>query len=374
MSFSSALIRSLLKPETPRQRSVVFPARLNARDLLKADLPPRAQILDPVLTRGTLAMLYGPRGLGKTFVALGIAWAAASGKGFLKWRATRPHRVLYIDGEMAAVEMRERLRLLGPAPPTLDFLIADLHRNGLPDLARHDGQVALVRAWRETGRPELLVLDNLSSLVGFSRNDPDPWMAMQRFLTAMRRSGVAVLVVHHANKDGHQRGTSRREDVLDLVLAIRRPADYQPEQGARFELHFEKARGLLGRCRRADRGAHDDRQFRPAEVGLAAGAFRRTRPRGAAAQAGHEPGAGGARARHLAGQELSAAQAGGGEGFARVLRRALTAGRHMVGSRAGPAILPVKPAMAGLQPHDPRWGGSIGPEAPPRTIFAARSH
>jgi hypothetical protein len=35
---------------------------------------------------------------------------------------------------MAAVDMKERLRQLGPAPPTLDFLIADLHAGLLPDL------------------------------------------------------------------------------------------------------------------------------------------------------------------------------------------------------------------------------------------------
>jgi hypothetical protein len=62
----------------------------------------------------------------------------------------------------------------------------------------------------------------------------------------MRRLGVAVLVVHHANKKGDQRGTSRREDVLDLVMAMRRPVDYEPKEGARFELRFEKARGLVG--------------------------------------------------------------------------------------------------------------------------------
>ena len=246
-SLSSSLIRSLLKPEKPPPKPVVFPAHVSARALLEKDLQPRTTILDPLLTRGTLAMLYGPRGLGKTFVALGIAWAVASGQGFLRWKATRPHRVLYIDGEMAAVDMKERLRLLGPAPDTLDFLIADLNIKGLPDLANKEGQKALLAGWKEAGgKPDLLVLDNLSSLVGFSRNDPDPWMSMQRFLMMMRRIGVAVLIVHHANKDGHQRGTSRREDILDLVLSIRRPSDYQPREGARFELHFEKARGLLG--------------------------------------------------------------------------------------------------------------------------------
>ena len=54
------------------------------------------------------------------------------------------------------------------------------------------------------------------------------------------------MIVHHAGKGGEQRGTSRREDVLDTSISLRRPGDYTPTEGARFELHFEKARGIHG--------------------------------------------------------------------------------------------------------------------------------
>ena len=64
--------------------------RLSAADLERLELPERETILDPILDSKTIALLYGPRGLGNTFVALGIAWAAASGKSFLGWRARRP--------------------------------------------------------------------------------------------------------------------------------------------------------------------------------------------------------------------------------------------------------------------------------------------
>ena len=116
-----------------------MPRLLPATELMVADLPERAYLLDPILTSNTLALLYGPRGLGKTFVALGIAWAAASGASFLNWTASRPHRVLYIDGEMAAIALRERMRLLGSAPSTLQFLVADLSIHSLPDLGYYEG-------------------------------------------------------------------------------------------------------------------------------------------------------------------------------------------------------------------------------------------
>jgi len=55
-----------------------------------------------------------------------------------------------------------------------------------------------------------------------------------------------VLFVHHTNKTGAQRGTSKREDVLDTAISLSRPSDYQPGEGARFVLTFEKMRGFFG--------------------------------------------------------------------------------------------------------------------------------
>jgi hypothetical protein len=222
------------------------PARLRrAHELLATDIPPRDLLLDPLISTQTLALLYGPRGLGKTFFALGMAWAVASGESFLGWRGRGRCRVVYLDGEMAAVDIQKRIAMFGPSPDTLEFLVADLERTGsVPDLGTSHGQRHLLALCDVF--PDLLVIDNLASLCGFSTRDPDPWRKLERFLLMLRRIKTAVLIVHHANKQGLQRGTSRREDLVDLVMAIRRPADYRPSEGARFELHFEKTRALHG--------------------------------------------------------------------------------------------------------------------------------
>ena len=41
-------------------------------------------------------------------------------------------------------------------------------------------------------------------------------------------------------------GDVDRDGKDELVLALRRPADWRPAEGARFEIHFEKARHLAG--------------------------------------------------------------------------------------------------------------------------------
>ena len=253
-------------PVIPPHDPADLPARLPAPELMVADLPARETILDPILATKSLALLYGPRGLGKTFLALGIAWAAASGGSFLGWNASRPHRVLFVDGEMAAVDMKERLRLLGSAPPTLEFMLSDMHAGSPPDLATQEGQIRLMESW---GYPELVILDNLASLVGVKTGDPDAWNNLQRFLIMQRRFGRAMLLVHHANKGGQQRGTSRREDLLDLVLSLRRPSDDEPRDGARPRR----------RRHRPDRGAAGDWRHRQPALELAAGQRERTRTR-----------------------------------------------------------------------------------------------
>jgi len=228
-------------------------SRLNPlciHELLKLEIPPREMILDPIIPEKGLAMLYSSRGAGKTHLACGISVAVATGTEFLKWNAPKSRKVLHIDGELPAVELRQRfVQTMGgcdvqPEAGFLRILTADLIDLGIGNLAGPKVQ-AEVEPWLDG--VELLILDNLSSLTSVIRdNDAESWNPIQEWLLRLRRRGVSVLIVHHAGKGGEQRGTSRREDVLDTSISLRRPSDYVTLEGARFEVHFEKARGIHG--------------------------------------------------------------------------------------------------------------------------------
>lgn len=94
-------------------------------------------------------MVYAKRGVGKTHFCLSLAYTVASGGEFLKWRASKPRRVLYIDGEMPGAAIKERLAAIVAAneakPPEGNFRIVtpDAQPIPLPDLATADGQAAL---------------------------------------------------------------------------------------------------------------------------------------------------------------------------------------------------------------------------------------
>ena len=238
---------AILTEFKPKRRLVA----LTAHELLSMEVPRREMILAPVLPSKGLVMLYSKRGVGKTFLALCIAYAVASGGPCLRWTAPKPRRVLVVDGEMPLVTLKDRLASIAlssaaepPSPDYIRIIAADHQESGIPDLATDEGQLAIEEHIAADGI-ELVIIDNLSTLCRSGKeNEADSWGPIQEWALDLRRRGVSVLFVHHAGKGGAQRGTSKREDILDTVIALRRPKDYCPADGARFEVHLEKARGV----------------------------------------------------------------------------------------------------------------------------------
>ena len=211
---------------------------------------PRDLMLAPWLPDKGLAMIFAPRGVGKTWIALSIAHAIASGGEFLRWRAPGSRRVLYIDGEMPAVTLQERYAtvlaasMIDARAENFRLVAADFQPDGLPDLADIDAQRFYESAITDA---ELIVVDNLSTIARSLReNEADSFGPVQTWLLAQRAANRSVLVVHHAGKGGGQRGTSRKEDVLDTVISLSRPPGYVASEGARFEVRFTKSRGFWG--------------------------------------------------------------------------------------------------------------------------------
>jgi AAA domain/Homeodomain-like domain len=225
---------------------------INLADFAAQPLPQREHVLAPILPERGLAMLYAPRGVGKTQVAVNIGWAVACGQPFLRWYAPKPRPVLHIDGEMPQELLQERAKaMMAPSacePPHPDFfrlLSMDRQELGVSlNLALPEHQAAVEA---HLDQVDLLILDNISTLVNSGReNDADSWDEMQAWLLTLRRMGKTVLLIHHSGRGGNARGTSKREDVLDTVIQLKHPEDYEPEDGARFEVHLTKARGIYG--------------------------------------------------------------------------------------------------------------------------------
>jgi hypothetical protein len=91
-------------------------------EFLAKPLPPRETLLAPWLPKAGLAMIYAPRGLGKTQTAMGTAWAVASGSGFLRWKCKAAWRVPSLDGEMPGADLQARFKAVTTAS---NYTLAD---------------------------------------------------------------------------------------------------------------------------------------------------------------------------------------------------------------------------------------------------------
>lgn len=226
-------------------------AVLDFPELCKAKIPERKMIL-PWLPEGGLAMIYAPRGLGKTFFGISLAVTVASGDRFLRWDVQAPRGVLYVDGEMRLQEYRERLVQFvkkEPQCPLRTLSHETFYQSFERDLSITCGQIqaAMLDLLDVDTRIKLVVIDNLSVLAHLPEDKGDYWRAeFLPFLISLRRRGVAVLLIHHAGKNGDQRGASAREDALDAVIKLSK-VDDEKSDGARFQVQFAKSRGAFGK-------------------------------------------------------------------------------------------------------------------------------
>lgn len=215
----------------------------NIQEFLSTEIPERKMILDPIIPSQRLLLLYSKRGVGKTFLSLAIGYAVASGVSFLRWKSIAQVKVHYVDGEMPANLMQERIDKLVKGfgvdlqdPSYFRLITPDLQEEGIVDISTEYGQMLLEKAIdQDTG---LLILDNLSTLApSMQENEADAWAPIQTWILKLRKMGLSVLLVHHAGKSGRQRGTSRREDAFEgssKMNSLRWEQEQKPESRLRF--------------------------------------------------------------------------------------------------------------------------------------------
>lgn len=232
-----------------RQKAKIRSVSLS--ELLEIAFPPEELILAPWLPTQGICMIHARAGVGKTFLAIGIAFAVAAGSKFLKWEAPTPRGVLYVDGEMAGDDIKKRYERMvvehGFCLPgkTLNIITPDINDGLLPDIGTPEGQKIIEE--QVTDDIDLLIIDNLSCLQRTGiENEAGGWTKMQEWLLRLKSKGKAVLLIHHAGKGGAQRGTSKREDFLNSMITLKRNPLYEYEEGAKFEVHYEKARKVYG--------------------------------------------------------------------------------------------------------------------------------
>jgi RecA-family ATPase len=176
-------------------------------------------LVEPLLAKTRGHALYAGAKSGKSLMLLEIAAALATGQPVLNQQAQPPMHVLYVDYEMSAQDIKDRLESFGYGAG--DDL-TKLHYALLPSIGGLDtaeGAKYIIDAVTHNDI-QLVIIDTTARAVEGAENDADTLRAFYRWTgLALKSKGCTYIRADHAGKDTAkgQRGTSAKNDDVDLV-------------------------------------------------------------------------------------------------------------------------------------------------------------
>jgi hypothetical protein len=222
------------------------------------DVQPARRMLGDVIVQAVRMFLVGQTGIGKTLFAYAIAAALAAGKKFLHWECDGPVRVLIIDGEMSERLIKRRAEVLldhEKAIPPGNLMIYSMQL--AEEYARRFPQLGPPRPLNEDAgrewllkfialvRPDIVILDNVMSLITGKQTEEDAWSQTLPLVLAITALGIAQVWLDHTGwQTNRQYGSSTKAWFFDVVGMMLRPENLP--LGARetcFDLSFEPPGG-----------------------------------------------------------------------------------------------------------------------------------
>lgn len=189
----------------------------------------RTFLIEPWLPPQTIVQVYGYSGHGKSmFIQHAMAALASGRKYFGPFEVGRAGRVLYLDYENGMLTLSRRLAdLMSAQGDTGDRLQIWTPFVEDKDINLRTGEgMMLLQKWVEIAKPEVIVIDTIrSAFPGMAENNAEEWARINQLAIKIRNAGMAIIVVHHANKPGEggvgrEAGSSNQLTVLETQMRV----------------------------------------------------------------------------------------------------------------------------------------------------------
>jgi hypothetical protein len=247
------------KPKFDNYKDLLRRSILCEKEFMTAPIEPRPFIMEPWLKTKMIVLISASRGVGKTWFALSLALAITRGTSIGPWKTTTPLPCLYVDGEMVSDDLQGRLIQLTKNLPepvaAMGFLSADMMQGKgwpSPNLAVEEWRDEIYRFLKDSPY-KVVVFDNLACLTpGLDENSKGEWDPVNLWLLSLRFLGMTVIMIHHQGKSkapggmANQRGTSGREDAVDVSITLSQPSGKKPSDGCQCTVDFTKSRSSYG--------------------------------------------------------------------------------------------------------------------------------
>jgi AAA domain/MarR family len=195
-------------------------------------------LMSPWLRAGQFTFIYGDYGTGKSLLAINIAYLLGL-ENYMEaecdigvWQVKNPTGCLYVDGELGAVELRDRIskfEWLGKQRPDIKTLVFPLPEYQLASedvfmLSERQNQLQIIQWFREHPSYKLLILDSVTTLFGLTEeNSNSEWSTkINPLLRDLRALGIAVILLHHSGKDSRRglRGASSMGAMAHNIFCL----------------------------------------------------------------------------------------------------------------------------------------------------------
>lgn len=173
---------------------------------------------------GGLVGLYGPPGVGKSFIAIDMACSVAAG-GFWQGRKVKEGYVLYVSAEGGSgIGKRVKAWSISRGVEARDIRVAWLTES-VPVNADSEGMDTLLERIEEADeRPSLVIIDTLARCFDGDENQQEDMGRFVAGVDRLRRGfDATVIVVHHTRLDGdRERGNTAFRGAADTMLSVER--------------------------------------------------------------------------------------------------------------------------------------------------------